>query len=189
MTSRIEHKYVGLFLLVLMGILIGCGGNGEPRRGGGRAPGAAGLAVGKKAPPLEAELWINGDEPTAESLQGKVIVVDAWAHWCGPCRKVAPHLVKISEKYKDRDVVFLGLTPDAPAIRDRCEEFIRSTGITWVNGLGARRTLEKLDCHYFPSLWVIGKDGKIAWSMELDTDIEQGIDEALAAEPKVVSAQ
>lgn len=39
------------------------------------------LVAGMPLPPLEAEGWLNGDAPTAANLQGKVVVLDAWAHW------------------------------------------------------------------------------------------------------------
>jgi thiol-disulfide isomerase/thioredoxin len=52
---------------------------------------------------------------TPKSLEGKVVVVNFWATWCGPCLKEIPDLSKIYEQHKDRGLVILGLMTDAPA--------------------------------------------------------------------------
>ena len=71
-------------------------------KGGQGGPGSerSGLAVGEKAPVITAKGWVNGDAPAMEDLKGKVIVVDAWATWCYPCKLEAPKLVKTYKKYQ-----------------------------------------------------------------------------------------
>ncbi|MFT3694549.1 MAG: TlpA disulfide reductase family protein [Kofleriaceae bacterium] len=59
-----------------------------------------------------------GHAYTADSLLGKVVVVNFWATWCGPCKKEIPDLSKLSDKYKDKGVVFLGIMADNPAPSD-----------------------------------------------------------------------
>src|SRR6056297_3351124 len=67
----------------------------------GSIEGRGGLAVGKPAPEIQAAGWVNGSPP--DVLSGKVIVVDAWATWCLPCKKKAPDLVETYQKFADRD--------------------------------------------------------------------------------------
>jgi thiol-disulfide isomerase/thioredoxin len=66
--------------------------------------------VGQKALPLEVETWINGAPLRDEDLKGKVVLLDFWAVWCGPCLATFPHLRQWNEKYADKGLVMIGLT-------------------------------------------------------------------------------
>ncbi len=66
--------------------------------------------IGKPAPAIRAEKWLNSAPLTLESLKGKVVIIDFWATWCGPCRQVIPTLVKDFEELKDKGLVVIGFT-------------------------------------------------------------------------------
>jgi thiol-disulfide isomerase/thioredoxin len=66
--------------------------------------------VGRKAAPLEVEAWVNGSPVTDDELKGKVVLLDFWAVWCGPCIATFPHLREWNEKYADKGLVMIGLT-------------------------------------------------------------------------------
>ena len=66
--------------------------------------------VGQDAGPLAIETWVNGKPMTAEDLKGKVVLLDFWAVWCGPCIATFPHLKHLQEAYRDKGLVILGLT-------------------------------------------------------------------------------
>jgi thiol-disulfide isomerase/thioredoxin len=66
--------------------------------------------VGTEAVPLEAEAWVNGSPLTDADLKGKVVLLDFWAIWCGPCIATFPHLREWQEKYADKGLVIIGVT-------------------------------------------------------------------------------
>lgn len=66
--------------------------------------------VGKEMIPLEAEAWVHGQPLEMDELQGKVVLLDFWAVWCGPCLMTFPHLVEWQEEYGDQGFQIVGVT-------------------------------------------------------------------------------
>jgi thiol-disulfide isomerase/thioredoxin len=139
-----------------------------------------GLGPGNPAPPVHAEGWLNGSDPTP-GLHGKVYVIDAWAYWCGPCLKAAPELVSTYQKFRDRGVLFVGLTSDSEDARTQMEGFIKQGKIPWPCGYGAGDTLMALETHFIPQAWVVGRDGVITWNFDSEGTMDAAIEAALAA--------
>jgi len=66
--------------------------------------------VGTMAPAIDAKHWVNGAGMTAEDLDGKVVLLDFWAIWCGPCIQTFPHLREWNEEYGDKGLQIVGVT-------------------------------------------------------------------------------
>ncbi len=69
-------------------------------------------AVGKPSPDFKG-VDINGRQMSLKDFRGKYVYIDMWATWCGPCQKELPFLKKLAEKYKGRNITFVGLSIDA----------------------------------------------------------------------------
>ena len=64
---------------------------------------------------LDAEIkGFDNNTFKLSDFHGKVIVINLWATWCGPCRQEAPEYERVRKAYADKDVVFIGLTPEKP---------------------------------------------------------------------------
>ena len=66
--------------------------------------------VGKPAPEWDIDAWVNADSTTQESLKGKVVLIDFWAMWCGPCIATFPHLREWREEFGEQGFEIVGVT-------------------------------------------------------------------------------
>jgi thiol-disulfide isomerase/thioredoxin len=150
-------------------------------------PPRGGLGPGSPMPSIQAAGWINGSAPSPESLKGKVLVVDAWAYWCGPCLAEAPHLVASYDTFHNRGVVFIGLTGDRGKNILDMKRFLQDGKIPWPCAYGAGQTLDALGVQGIPQVWVVGADGKIRWNFDSEGSLDNAIEDALAEAPEQVA--
>ena len=71
----------------------------------------------------------QGDSLALSSLKGKVVLIDFWASWCGPCRRENPHVKAIYEKYKDKGFEIYGVSLDSKEANWKAA--IQKDGLTW----------------------------------------------------------
>ena len=82
-------------------------------------------------------------------------------------------------------MIFIGLTNESADYLSDIKEFLSDAGVTWLNGYGAGETLGQFGHAYNPQMWVIGRDGRIAWNGNSGVSLEKGIEDALAeSEPE-----
>ncbi|RMH26984.1 MAG: TlpA family protein disulfide reductase [Planctomycetota bacterium] len=107
---------------------------------------------GRPAPPLEVQTWLT-DQP---DLAGKVLVVDFWATWCGPCIASIPHTNDLATRFRD-DVVVVGLSnEDFGTVRS----FLRRSGIEYSIGVDPMaRTQTAVGVIGIPHMMVVSPDG------------------------------
>ena len=149
----------------------------------GDAPEAPALKVkvGDAAPDFALK-DLAGAEVTLASLKGKVVLLDFWATWCGPCKAAMPAIQKIADDYKDKGVVVLGINTweNSP---DAAKKYMADKKFTYPCLLAGDPLAEAYGVPGIPTLVVIGKDGAVALievGMGGDAPLRAAIDAALA---------
>ena len=132
----------------------GGGGGGQPAA----APGQ--LAVGDVAPEFALK-DADGKEHKLSEYKGKIVLLDFWATWCGPCRMAMPGVQKIHEKFKGKPVVVIGMN---------CSEnkdpvaYMKEKKFTYGLLLNAETIGDKYNISGIPAFFLIGPDGKLLWN-------------------------
>ena len=122
---------------------------------------ARAVEKGQTAPEIALK-DLSGKAITLSSLKGKVVLVDFWASWCGPCRESMPFLEKLSKSYRDQGLVVLGVNID----NDAAAVVLLHAGVLEAEPLGVGHAPDR-DQHH------VGLDGlRGATGRRLDHDLQ-----------------
>ena len=133
----------------------------------------------------------NGQPLKLSNYSGKVLLVNLWATWCGPCRNETPELVKLHKEYQDRGLEMVGLSTEDPvASAQSVEEFVRQYGVDYHIGWASREVtialFQMTGRSSIPQSFIITRDGRIKKQFvgfhptQTPPQLKQAIEEALS---------
>lgn len=130
---------------------------------------------------IEMEV-LNGDNVSLNDLKGKVVALDFWASWCGPCRKSIPFYNKMHEKYADKGLVIIGI--NANENRSTIEGAMSELDIAYPVAMPEERMNQHFKVQGIPSMYLFDREGNeidnfVGYSPELDNKIESLIIEEI----------
>jgi thiol-disulfide isomerase/thioredoxin/Na+-transporting methylmalonyl-CoA/oxaloacetate decarboxylase gamma subunit len=133
--------------------------------------------IGKPAPAIAAENWLNSEALALPTLKGKVVIIDFWAPWCAPCRQVIPTLVRDYNELKDKGLVVIGFTKIYGRYSDEIQKkgkveadeektlikgFVERNGLKYPVAIAASgEVFDKYGISGIPTMVFIGRDGNI----------------------------
>lgn len=114
---------------------------------------------------LDTELKAaSGDPIKLSNYSGKVVLVNLWATWCGPCRMETPELVRLHKEYSERGVEFVGLSTEDPDMSaEKVREFVNQYQVLYPIGWATRDVALTLmqGQTSIPQSFIITRDGRI----------------------------
>lgn len=120
------------------------------------------IALQTAAPDFTLRAMNGGPNLRLAEQRGRVVMVNFWATWCGPCRQEMPHLDRLYQKYRSSGFVLLGVNVDEDA--RKAAEVATKLGVTFPVLLDTDKAVSKLyDLSTMPSTVIIDRDGKVRY--------------------------
>lgn len=153
-------------------LLIGCAGTD----GGG-------VEVGDRAPEYAAPS-LTGERMALSDQRGKVVLVNVWATWCGPCRVEMPSLQALHERFRDQGFTVLAVSIDTgPGYREKVERFVQEYGLDFPVLLDPDARIQReFRTVGVPETFVLDREGRIVKRLIGAADWDSSANRALIRE-------
>ncbi len=125
---------------------------------------AENAAVGDEAPEITATAWLNtedGESPLEGDADPKLILLEFWGTWCGPCVRTMPKIQALWEKFRDMRVMVVAMTRETPG---DVRSFLKEKGYTMPVACDPSQTcISQYGLQGWPTTVLIDRDGKVIW--------------------------
>ncbi|SEG59671.1 Thiol-disulfide isomerase or thioredoxin [Bryocella elongata] len=137
------------------------------------------LSLHKMAPPFEVTS-LDGAKFNLDAMGGRVVLIDFWATWCGPCNEELPHMKKIAKEFAGQPLVILSVSWDADEAK--WKQFLVKNEMTWVQYRDADHKLsDAFGINAIPHYFTIDSDGVLTAEMVgSGSDVEGRLKKLLA---------
>ena len=146
-----------ILILAIVAVLSGGAVLWQKRRG----PAPAQIATTALPAPAWKLKDLDGREISSEQFKGKVVVLDFWATWCGPCVEEIPGYIALQKKYGSRGLVIVGVSLDrkGPA---HVKQFAQANGMNYTLAMGDEAVVEAFgNFQAIPTTFLISREGRI----------------------------
>ncbi len=121
------------------------------------------LSLAKMAPAFEVTA-LDGSHFNLDDMGGKVVLIDFWATWCGPCNEELPHVKKIAKEFAGQPLVIISISWDSDA--EKWKNFVAKNEMTWLQYRDADHELSKrFGVEAIPHYFTIDSDGVLTAEM------------------------
>ncbi len=139
------------------------------------------LSAGAQFPDF-SEKDLDGKPLSIANYKGKVVLLDFWATWCGPCRVELPSVIKTYEKHHSKGFEIIGISLDQD--KTKLSTFMKDRSMTWpqyFDGLGwGNKLAQKYGVNSIPATYLLDGTGKIIASNLRGEELEAAVSKALA---------
>ena len=139
------------------------------------------LIVGASFPDFH-ETDLDGKPLSVSNYKGKIVLVDFWATWCGPCVEELPNVLKVYHQYHDKGLEVIGVSLDED--KAKLTGFLQEKQVPWPQYFDGKGGDNKLANAYgvetIPTTYLLGRDGKIIGKGLRGDDLESAVSAALA---------
>ena len=103
---------------------------------------------------------LDGANYDLTDFDGKIVILDFWATWCGPCKAEIPHFVELFNEYKDQDVLILGVSTDRS--KDPVLRFRQQNNVSFPVAMATTEAIQRFGpIQYIPTTYIIDHNNNI----------------------------
>ena len=141
------------------------------------------LSIGKVAPEVLC-LNIDGDkDDKLSNYKGKVVVLDIWATWCGPCKAMIPHEREMNEKLKGKPFAFISISGDDK--KETLTAFLEKEKMPWTHWFAdSKGILKDWNIRFYPTMYILDHKGVIRAKGLRGEELEKKVIELIAEAEK-----